>query len=68
MDTSGTGDLLYINQHILKECKAMGKTVAMTYIDYKIANDVIPFLERRMPKNERDTQQRNKKKTIRISW
>ena len=38
----GTAELLYINQHILIESKNRRKNLAMAWIDYKKAYDVIP--------------------------
>ena len=40
--TRGTGDLPYIDQHILKESKTKRKNVAMAWIDYKKAYDLVP--------------------------
>ena len=39
--TRGTGELLYIDQHILKESKARWKNLAMAWIDYRKAHDMI---------------------------
>ena len=39
--TRGTGYLLYIGQHILKETKTRTRIVVMAYIDYKKAYDMI---------------------------
>ena len=38
----GTAELLYIDQHILNESKTRRKNLAMTWIDYKNAYDMIP--------------------------
>ena len=38
----GTAELLYINQHILNEIKTRRKNLAMTWIDYKKAYDIVP--------------------------
>ena len=38
----GTGDLLYINQHILNESKTRRKNLAMAWIDYKKVYDMVP--------------------------
>ena len=40
--TRGTGDPQYIDQHILKESKTRRKGVAVTWIDYKKAYDIVP--------------------------
>ena len=40
--TRGTGELLYIDQHIFKESKSKRKTVAMAWIDYKKAYNMVP--------------------------
>ena len=37
----GTGELLYIDQHILNEKKTRRKNLAMTWIDYKKAYDMV---------------------------
>ena len=39
--TKGTGDLLYYNQLILKDCKTRRKNLVMVWSDYKKAYDVI---------------------------
>ena len=39
--TTGTGDLLYIYQHILNDCKVRWRNLAMAWIDYKKAYDVV---------------------------
>ena len=39
--TRETGDLLDIDQHILKEGKARRKNVTMAWIDYKKASDIV---------------------------
>ena len=41
-ETRGTGDLQYIDHHILKESKVKQKNVAMAWIDNKNACDIIP--------------------------
>ena len=38
----GTAELLYIYQHILNESKTRRKNLAMAWIDYKKAYDMIP--------------------------
>ena len=38
----GTGDLLYIDQHVLNESKTRWKNLAIAWIDYKKANDMVP--------------------------
>ena len=38
----GTAELLYINQHILNEGKTRRKNLAMAWIDYKKADDMVP--------------------------
>ena len=38
----GTGKLLYTNQHILNESKTRRKNLAMTWIDFKKAYDMVP--------------------------
>ena len=40
--TRGTEELLYIDQHILKESKTRRKYLAMAWIDYKKAYDMVP--------------------------
>ena len=40
--TRGTSDLLCIDQHILKDSKMKRKHLAMAWIDYKNAYDVVP--------------------------
>ena len=40
--TRGTGDLLYIDQHILQENKMRRKNIAITWIDYKKAYGMLP--------------------------
>ena len=37
-----TAELLYIDQHILNESKTKRKNVAMAWIDYKKAYDMVP--------------------------
>ena len=37
----GTDDLLYIDQHILKEIKTRRKNVVMTWTDHKNAYDIV---------------------------
>ena len=39
--TRGTGELLYIGQHILNESKR-DENIAVTWIDYKKADDMVP--------------------------
>ena len=39
--TKGTGDLLYIDQHILKSSKTRKEDVAMTWIDYEKPYDMV---------------------------
>ena len=38
----GTTELLYIDQHILDESKTRRKNLAMAWIDYKMAYDILP--------------------------
>ena len=38
----GTAELLYIDQHILSESQTRRKKLAMTWIDYKMAYDMVP--------------------------
>ena len=38
----GTAELLYIDQHILNESKTRLKNLAMAWIDYKKAYDIVP--------------------------
>ena len=38
----GTGELLYIDQHILNESKTRRKNLHMAWIDYKKAYDMVP--------------------------
>ena len=38
----GTAELLYIDQHILNEGKTRQENLAMTWIDYKEAYDMVP--------------------------
>ena len=38
----GTGELLYTDQHILNESKTRRKNLAMAWIDYKKAYDMVP--------------------------
>ena len=38
----GTAELLYIDQHILNESNTRRKNLAMTWIDYKKAYDMVP--------------------------
>ena len=40
--TRGTAELLYIDQHILNESKKRRKNLAMAWIDYKKAYDMVP--------------------------
>ena len=40
--TRGTGELLYIDQHILKDSKTRRKNVVMAWIDYKNAYEYVP--------------------------
>ena len=40
----GTNDLLYIDRAVIKEVKSRNKNVAMAWIDYKKAYDMIPHL------------------------
>ena len=40
--TRGTGELLYIDQYILKQSKMRQKNLAMAWIDYKKAYDMVP--------------------------
>ena len=38
----GAAELLYMDQHILNESKTRRKNLAMTWIDYKKAHDMVP--------------------------
>ena len=38
----GTAELLYIDKHILNESKTRRKNLAMAWIDYKKADDMVP--------------------------
>ena len=38
----GTNDLLYIDRAIIKEVKSRNRNLAMTWIDYKKAYDMVP--------------------------
>ena len=38
----GTNDLLYINRAVIKEVKSRNKNLAMAWIDYKKAYDMLP--------------------------
>ena len=38
----GTAELLYVDQHILNESKTRRKNLAMAWIDYKKAHDMVP--------------------------
>ena len=38
----GTGDLLYIDKMVLKEAKRRKKNLAMAWIDYRKAYDMLP--------------------------
>ena len=40
--SGGTAELLYIDPHILNESKTRQKNLAMDWIDYKNANDIVP--------------------------
>ena len=40
--SSGTAELLYINQHILNKSKTRRKNLAMAWIDYKKSYDMVP--------------------------
>ena len=37
-----TNDLLYIDREVIKEVKSRNKNLAMTWIDYKKADDMVP--------------------------
>ena len=53
--TRGTGDLLYIDQNILKESKTKWKNVAMVWIDFKKIYDmVMAKLDNRLSQNVQD--------------
>ena len=41
-DPRGTAELLYIDQHILNESKTKRKNLAIAWIDYKMAYDMVP--------------------------
>ena len=46
------GELLYIVQHILNESKTRRKNLAMAWIDYKKAYDMVPTkLDNKLPQN-----------------
>ena len=38
----GTNDLLYIDRAVIKEAKSRNKNLAMAWIDYKKAYDMVP--------------------------
>ena len=38
----GWDDLVYINEYFIKKSKACRENVAIAWIDYKKANDIIP--------------------------
>ena len=40
----GTNDLLYIDRAVIKEVKSRNKSLAMVWIDYKKAYDMVPHL------------------------
>ena len=40
----GTNDLLYIDRAVIKEVKSRNKNLAMDWIDYKKAYDMVPHL------------------------
>ena len=40
----GTNDLLYIDRAVIKEAKSRNKNLAMAWIDYKKAYDMVPHL------------------------
>ena len=40
----GTNDLLYIDRAVIKEVKSRNKNLAMAWIDYKKAYDMVPHL------------------------
>ena len=40
--SSGTNDLLYIDRAVIKEVKSRNKNLAMAWIDYKKAYDMVP--------------------------
>ena len=41
-ESRGTAEFLYIDQHILNESKIIRKNLAMAWIDYKKAYDMVP--------------------------
>ena len=41
-DSRGTNDLLYIDRAVIKEVKSRNKNLAMAWIDYKKAYDMVP--------------------------
>ena len=47
----GTGELLYIDQHILDENKTRRKNLAMAWIDYKKAHKRPTKLDNKLPQN-----------------
>ena len=40
--SSGSNDLLYIDRAVIKEVKSRNKNLAMAWIDYKKAYDMVP--------------------------
>ena len=40
--SGGTNDLLYIDRAVIKEVKSRNRNLAMTWIDYKKADDMVP--------------------------
>ena len=42
--SGATNDLLYIDRAVIKEVKSRNKNLAMAWIDYKTAYDMVPHL------------------------
>ena len=47
----GTKDQLLIDKAILEDCKKRHTNLAMAWIDYRNAYDMVPYLDRGMPGN-----------------
>ena len=43
-DSRGTNDLLYIDRAVIKDVKSRNKNLAMAWLDYKKAYDMVPHL------------------------
>ena len=67
--TRGTGDQLYIDQHIFKENKVTRKKLAMTRIGYKKAYDVDPqsWIIDNLKMNKQENKNANKSNCMDIS-